>query len=474
MLSARAATPRGSRQAWLTPRDPAASSTGGDSTFKTAGLGMLGGTRTPRRPAIPDIAPGVRAAGKAGGQDEGPVILPTPRTPEGLGDVRGRHRQRTGPGEISTHWGLKDAEFPGPGSGYGRKSVRGDDVAQNFKAGQKVGVAEYRDACGEAIYQSRVREPLGKSWVRGHRLPEETLSADFPGFGCPLPRGPPAKDAVFPRGVEPDSETAKAQYRLTHASFDPGEMTSRDYKWPEALRNPKHQFGAAERKDSNNRGFGVKTALTMDCGIEPLSLPKTHVVMAGLEHYRYLTTDRLGVPKCLLQNERELPEGHKFGMPSGTDTTSAGELVRGFYSEAEQQPDEDLGCCTARGRRNFLTQQPLGIPTVRDDIPAPPRHRRSVACATNFGDDADARTLLAPGKFQLQNVFDEDFWERRPAQELYGIIQGAGWQVGHDEFESIFKYAVELHGDDEGTASLEALMVAFADWRSHHSKVAPS
>merc|ERR1712039_312445 len=153
--------------------------------------------------------------------------------------------------------------------------------------------------------------------------------------------------------------------------------------------------------------------------------------------------------------------------------TSAGELIRGFYSGTEQQPDEDLGCSTARGHRNFLTEQPLGVPTVRDDLPPPPRHRRSVACATNFGDDADARTLLAPGKFQFQNVFDEDFWERRPAPELYSILQGAGWQVESDEFEKIFQHAVELHGDDAGTASLEALMVSVADWKFQQSKHTP-
>jgi len=436
---------------------------------------MLSGRATPRRPAIPDIAPGVRAAGKSGRVEEGPLILPTPRTPDGLGEVRTRHRQRTGPGEISAHWGLKDAPFPGPGAGYGQKSARGDDVAQNFKAGQKVGVAEYRSACGEAIYQSVVREPLGKSWVRGHCLPAETKDDDFPGFGCPLIRGPSSKNSIFPRGVEPDSETAKAQYRLTHASYEPGEMTSRDYKWPEAIRgNKKHVFGAAETKDSNNRGLGAKTALTMDCGSEPNSVPRTQVVMAGVEHYRHLAHDHLGTSRCLLQNERQLREKHTFGVPSGTDTTSAGQLVRGFYSATEQQPDEDLGCSTARGRRNFLTQYALGLPTVRTDLDRPPRHRRSVACATNFGDDADARTLLAPGKFQFQNVFDEDFWERRPAPELYNILNGSGLRVEPDEFESVFKYAVQLHGDGEEIASLEAVMHSLADWEARHPADASS
>ena len=35
-----------------------------------------------------------------------------------------------------------------------------------------MGIEGYKNRCAEAIYDSNQREPLGKSYIRGHTLPE--------------------------------------------------------------------------------------------------------------------------------------------------------------------------------------------------------------------------------------------------------------------------------------------------------------
>eukprot|EP00932_Pfiesteria_piscicida_P002792 SRR837773.12714.p2 GENE.SRR837773.12714~~SRR837773.12714.p2 ORF type:complete len:277 (-),score=105.69 SRR837773.12714:1-831(-) len=261
----------------------------------------------------------------------------------------------------------------------------------------------------------------------------------------------------------PESDEVRKQYNKTHQSWLAGEHSTREYKWPKAVSGDNHRFGMFEvAKDSNNNGLGVKTALSMDVGSEQLSVPGTKIVEASLEHFRQAAKEHVGTSRMLLQNERQLPENHVFGAPSSTEAVGAAVLIHKSYTAAEQQPDDDLGRCTARGRRNFLTPEPLGVPTVRADLPKRPQHLRSVANTTNFGDDATARGLVAPGKFQGQNIFDEDFLQRRTPDELQEILKGAGYELPDEEFKAVARHATELCGGDEG-ASVQALMVAYTN-----------
>lgn len=466
------ATPREPpQQAWLTPREPGGTAGGkGDAgTLKLAGLGAL--TQSFRSGY--DVAPSVRAGGKAGELGEGglqlrersglhhDIIVQTPRTPDNLSDVRQRHRQRGCAGDITVHWGLKDASIPKPGKGYGVKSNKDEDVAQNFKSGQRLGVAEYMQSRGEAIYSSATREPLGKPWVRGHRLPDDSTV-----FGCPSARNDyTAKESIFPRGVKNETEEDRSLYRKTHGSFDPGEMYRREYEWPKVVKeNPHFRFGSADGVDTSNRGVGAKTALTMDAGEVPHGVPLTQIGKATQEHYRLVASDHLARPRNLLQIIDHLPNDHTHGLKSGTDNVHAGALMRGFYSDAEQLPDVDLAKCTVPGRRNFATQNPFGVPTVRSDKVPPHPHKRSVANATNYGDDADAMSLIFPGKFQFQGIHDEDFQRRRSKEELESILTGSGHSLAPDDYQQVFQAAANLHADGNDSASIEALMIAYSDF----------
>lgn len=297
-------------------------------------------------------------------------------------------------------------------------------------------------------------------------MPQQTNRQDYPGFGRALDRsGPGAKESIFPRNVPQDTLEMKEQYKRTHGSYEPGEMPNRQYNWPKAIvENARFHFGVVDpMSERGNRGAGAKSALAPDLAEQPLCVPATEIVKSSLANFLQVTHDHLGAPRNLLQNKRQLPNGHTFGSRPKADEYTAASLVHGFYSAEEQQPDADLGRCLTVGKRNFLTQVPLGVPTVRRDIPAPPIEKRSVANSTNFGDDADAGALIFPQRTS-RNVTADDFQVRRPKEEVRGILQGAGFGLGESELEAVFEEAVQRYGDGEQAASLEVIMGAMLDW----------
>lgn len=474
MLSARASgsgTPREPQHAWATPREPAVGFGNGGGTLKTAGLNLSGVRRGV------DPAPSVRSGGRPGDLGEYGVmlrrglqhdlLLPTPRTPEGRSNLRERHRQRSGHGEITRHWGLKEVLIPDPGEGYGIKNFKGEDVAENFKSGQVLGVAEYAKTRGEAIYHSTVREPLGNTYLRGHSLPPETAAPEFPGFGARRRTTGPAKDTMYPRCVEPESEEARRQYCKTHGSYHPGEVATRGYNWPKAVtEDPHFRFGTIDAVDTASRGAGVKSALVTDRGDEPLAVPNTCIGTHALERKRNATGDHLGRSRNLLTGKQPVPPGHAYGQRTNDAKYGVGDLLRGWYSAEEQEPDVDLGTCIVPGRRNTDGQRAYGIPTVRTDLLPYALHpdRRAVTNSTNFGDDPNADHLIYPGKFRCQGISDEDFCQRRGRDELQSILhgaEGAGYALEHRDFEQVFQMALGLHGDGGQEASAEALMAAY-------------
>jgi hypothetical protein len=417
-----------------------------------------------------DTVPHIPASGKKGEiapwSCEPNLILPSPSTPENRSDLLLRHKKRSAPGQITVHWGLQTVTKPDPGIGYGVKSDKGDNVAQNFRLNQKLGIEEYMQSRGEAIYYSVQREPLGSSYIRGHRLPEEKQKN---GFGKKCARDEfDAKEIVFPRWSDNDNEEEKERYKKTHGAYDPGEMISRKYEWPQKITaNPHFRFGLTDegRIGSLQSGNGAKSVLYMDKEIDN-TLPRTRIGQKTAENFREVANDQLATSRNLLQGQVPLPAGHSFGLKSGADMTHAGELVRGFYPPDEQQPDSDLGKCTVKGRRNFQTRRPFGVPTVRMDLDAPPHHKRSVASCTNYGDDHDAYGLLYPEKFGHRGVSDADFIQRRPASELRKLVEGAGYTLKDEQFQMLWNEGVKLFGDDVQLVSLEIYLALLADWMS--------
>lgn len=416
-----------------------------------------------------DTVPHIRASGKKGEIApwlcEPNLILPSPSTPE-RNDVLNRHKKRTAPGEITVHWGLQTVTKPNPGDGYGIKSDKGDNVAQNFRSGQKLGIEEYMQSRGEAIYKSVQQEPLGASFIRGYKFPDDPMKRAF-GKECPKDEFD-AKECVFPKWADDDTDDNKERYKKTHGAYDPGEMISRKYEWPQKITaNPHFRFGVTDAGPvgSLQNGVGAKSVLTMDKEIDN-TLPRTRIGKKTAENFREVANDQLATSRNLLQGQPPVPAGHSFGLKSGADMTHAGELVRGFYSPEEQMPDSDLGKCTVKGRRNFQSRRPFGTPTVRLDLEAPPHHKRSVASCTNYGDDHDAYGLIYPEKFGHRGVSDTDFVQRRPPGDLRQLVEGAGYKLNDDQFQMLWDEGVRLFGDEEQLVSLEIYLALLADWMS--------
>jgi len=441
-LSARG--PRPPRGTWLTPRQPGA---GGDA-LKLAAAGVVHG-------------PG---ATSARGPRPSEAILPAPRTPDETPEMTRRHRKRTEPGEMSVHWGLKGAQKPEPGEGYGTKVTKGEGVHQVFQSGLLVGVAEHKNAVREAVYQSTAREPLGKSWVRGHTLPAKISDRDFPGFGKGTVRNENSKLAVQPTDLPADTEEQRALYRKTHGSVEPGEQHCRNYAYPRSVTgNPGFRFGNYGRAeaDKHGRGLGAKAALSMETGQEPGSLPSTTIVKASLDAYQKVAHDHLGASRSLKQNAQPLPPGHAYGAKSFRDDVSAGVLIGGFYAAEEQMPDHDLGKCTVPGRRNMPTDRAFGTPSVRRDLAAPPIDKRSVASTANYGDDADAFGLIFPNK---TGPVEDAFHARRTRADVEDLITSAGLQLEPAEFDEVFAMALEMQGDGDERTSVDTFKHAYVEW----------
>ncbi|KAK9823062.1 hypothetical protein WJX81_005585 [Elliptochloris bilobata] len=97
----------------------------------------------------------------------------------------------------------------------------------------------------ERIYASTRREPLGRSWVRGHELPPEGCTFGRP----PTDAGERAVQAIFPTGrpwqsSQDPSHPQHALYIRSHGSHGPGEQRRRGYNWAGAGLDPtEHVFG---------------------------------------------------------------------------------------------------------------------------------------------------------------------------------------------------------------------------------------
>ena len=122
------------------------------------------------------------------------------------------------------------------------------------------------------------------------------------------------KNVVFPTDVLPDSDVGQAHdlYVKTHGAYNPGEQRRRQYDWPSTGLNPAtHSFGAV---DKDNYQQGVKKAL------QPAldqTLPQPAKVSNKIyEDFKAQATDYLGKPRKLGAGDRPLPPDHVYGLPS--------------------------------------------------------------------------------------------------------------------------------------------------------------
>lgn len=446
--------------AGLTPRGPGALG----NSLKLAGVDLTTTSfdRMHGEHRIADPKPKVRSAGKSANDyaDSAALALCSDRA-------------APFPGKFDA----PEPKPPVPETPSGMPSGEGGEcvgVAETFRAGQCFGIEEYIRARGEAIYQSTKREPLGRSYARGHVLPQAPPKGYGKSAGARVGNIDEAKEAMFPRDTEALRPEAHKNYIKTHGSYNPGEMVNRGYNWPKQVSGDPHfRFGLPDLGEGTGvRGTGVKDALSMERDIGG-TYPQTRIVQRTSEDFRQVANDHLGKSRHLGQGSPPVAPDHAFGVLRVGQDGTAGSLIRGRYPVAEQMPDADLGKCTKVGHRNFETEKYFGVPSVRLDLSAPPVHRRSVADPRNYGDEVDAGSLIRPQRFELLGVPDSEFVRRRPQEELASIVAGAGYEVSKEDFQEIWNHLTSIPAFEGGAVSLEAFMAVYSDLRNFRSSSAP-
>jgi len=376
------------------------------------------------------------------------TYFPLPQTPIGERKYR---RMSHGPGEITVHYGLKDQKLPSEEFRYGVRGQKGVSVEQTLKAGQLVGVAEYRNTCAEEVYESRKKEPLGVPYKRGHSL--KMLPQGF-GNSSGVPED--GKRVIFPVEMPRDTEEHRQRYRFTHNNFNPGERIERNYTWPEETKDNSFRFG--QGAGFVQEGVGAKAVLNTAVEDDG-TLKKTRIVQKNVQDYRNVQHPRVFLKVHAKQGAEGPPidPDWRFGIKSSTSDYSAASCIKGYYNLEEQLPDQDLGRCVKPGRRNVTTEsRAFGIPSVRTDIPAPPPGKRSCADTMSYGDECSAAALLNPQRFVDRGVPDREFLVRRPKEELRSIVEATN--VESVDFDALWDECVQLFDDGMPLVSLDAML----------------
>jgi hypothetical protein len=331
------------------------------------------------------------------------------------------------------------------------RTSSGVSAEDTIKAGQVMGVAEYKQSVAERVYESTKTEPLGKPHIRGHTikmLPE--------GFGNASGFPVNGKDVIYPLHLKDDTEEIKAQYRFTHGNVAPGEQADRKYNLPDLAKHKDFRYGVPN--NAPPQGRGAKLALNMDMD-DQMEHPKTRMVQRTCEDYRHVNNAKMFKTAHAKQGAGGPPvaPGTRFGIKSTSSESTAKSCMQGFYSLKEQLPDQDLGCCIKPGRRNVTVEtRAFGTPSVRTDIPAPHPDKRSCADMTAYGDQCGAAALLNPQRFANLGVSDAEFLVRRPKEDLEPLFEKMS--LPNLDFEALWQEALGLFDDDLPLVSMDALL----------------
>ena len=362
-----------------------------------------------------------------------------------------KYRQSTihEPGKIVKHYGLADDPVKNGPFGYvAGQGETNENVNQVLKSYPTSDLMKWEREQREQVYESAKREPLGKSMVRGHIIPDVIST-----FGCAIDakfkdKNPEAKSLIYPVGTELDESKDEQNgagdglhdlYVRTHGNYAPGEQRRREYNWDAAGFKPDaHVFGITEKEPYHN---GVAKALTQN--IEQT----TKLIPRAVSDFKLANTQTLGQSKNLGQRKRVgVGNGHVFGVPSRrVEEWGVQQLICGDYSENDQNPDPDLGKSLRSGFRNESesAERVFGAPTIRTDLTAP--KVKSVADNQNYGNELGAFSLIYPSDALNDGLEEDEYLRLRAPEDLYEIFENSGIMQGKgvDVFKAIFNYATK-------------------------------
>lgn len=371
-------------------------------------------------------------------QDE---FFQPPGTPEHIKKYRKSFNNQ--PGIRQKHYGVVDDE-PYDKKFQFKKNNKSEHVGEVIKAQNLAGLADYNNDLKEGKYNSHVREPLGKSYVRGYNLPEEVKKKEFQ-YGVPTVSSENAKDVLYPLGGHKEERNKLG---------DPAVQKERSYNWN--VDKNQHRFGYAEQKILNGAAYSLHPERKGG------AFPKTVIVKKTVEDFKQVAHDILGKPKNLGQGPIPVARDHTFGISTiGNDAWNAAKCIHGEPTEKEIQPDNDLGRCTKYGCRNEVrtdadVNRVFGTPTIRLDIPY--KQKKSMADHQNYGDEPDAVDLLFPNTFTELGVSNYDFAALRSRDEIKALFSRIGYSYKVGKFNAMFNRAKQIDGADGDVCSVKSFM----------------
>ena len=125
---------------------------------------------------------------------------------------------------------------------YGKPTVKSESVGKCFTCMRVTGLeAKKREFVEQAVYRSRISEPLGKT-----RQSRFTLPPTDHAFGKPLTFDGSIRDILTGERYS-ENKFIHELYKKSHHAFYPGEQIDRKYQWPAEVKSD-FQFGVREKR----------------------------------------------------------------------------------------------------------------------------------------------------------------------------------------------------------------------------------
>lgn len=285
----------------------------------------------------------------------------------------------------------------------------------------------------EKTYKRTIREPLGRSPDKRDTLPNK-FTVDNQAFGKSTLKSAENVRALLNTYDAKDDDNAGADlYKRSHGSYAPGEQIKRNYNWnidPDQTR-----FGCKGDTIAFNGVSSNITAVLNDDNAGKV------VNRKNVEELRMMG-DILGQTKDLGQGSTLRPANMIYGKPPVTKRYGAADVMRGKYTDMDQLPDKDLGRSITPGFRNVSREgRAFGCPSIRNDIPALPPGKRSLADSQNYGDDVPAQDLVNPKPFSDLHFEPGAFEKGLPKSKLVSLFSNIGIRLSDGEIDGIFNRA---------------------------------
>lgn len=396
-------------------------------------------------------------------------FTPSTTTPDHIKKYRDSTRQRIGVKQL--HPGIYDDPKDHESLVHGVPTKASEHVPDCIKGANIDGNKFFMNQLAESHYASSKREPLGKSIVRNYKFPEACKNESFR-FGVPTTGFFNAKELIYNGSKLDEPDDVKLLYYKTHGLTDPGQQSTRFYKWD--FDPKKHKFGYFQEMEQD----GVKKSLMTDNLLNPY--PQTKLVGKRLEDFRQATEDMLGKSKYLgTLNPKFHDINHTFGKESNLgDAWNAGRCIHGDESTVtvdSVKPDIDLGRDSHYASK-LKSLQPIerdpdktyGVPSIRSDLPM--KTLKSVTDIKNYGDEPDAYELLYPHPEAVRGINDEDFQKLLTKEEIFALMKKYDFIIPEEEFNLMFEVGLKNFPNKDGKMSPKSFICTMRNLKREYQK----